>query len=75
MFRGGAQGENTCSLRVARSAKYLKHWRLQPRLEAVVRWRYATILHEETENVMEAEEALSKGVLSSQLARQDKSAR
>ncbi|KAH0535956.1 hypothetical protein FGG08_007152 [Glutinoglossum americanum] len=35
--------------------------RLQPRLEAAVRLRYATVLHDETENTMEAETALSKG--------------
>ncbi|KAI9768449.1 MAG: hypothetical protein M1840_004858 [Geoglossum simile] len=40
----------------------LKRWRLQPRLEAAVRLRYATILHDETENTMEAETALSKGI-------------
>ena len=38
-----------------------KH-KLQPEIEARVRLRYATILFEETENVMEAEEALSKGI-------------
>ncbi|KAL7266216.1 hypothetical protein RUND412_011247 [Rhizina undulata] len=35
-------------------------WRLQPRVEAMVRLRYASILHEETDNVDEAEEALNK---------------
>ena len=35
---------------------------MKPHVEAVVRLRYATILYEETENMMEAEEALSKGV-------------
>lgn len=39
-----------------------KHWRLQPRLEATVRLRYASILHEETDNDMEAETVLSTGV-------------
>ena len=37
--------------------------KLQPDWEARVRLRYATILYEETENTMEAEEALSKGIL------------
>ena len=36
--------------------------KLQPAQEAVVRLRYATVLYEETENEMEAEEALSKGI-------------
>ena len=31
-------------------------------MEAIIRLRYATILHDETENTIEAEEALSKGV-------------
>ena len=31
-------------------------------MEAAVRLRYAAVLYEETENYMEAEEALSKGV-------------
>lgn len=39
-----------------------QNWRLQPRTEALVRLRYARILHEETENDLEAETALSKGV-------------
>lgn len=41
----------------------LKHFKLQPETEAIVRLRYATILFEETENTMEAEEALSKGIV------------
>lgn len=36
--------------------------RLQPRMEAMVRLRYAGILHEETDNGDEAESALNKGV-------------
>ncbi|KAG2025985.1 hypothetical protein GB937_002128 [Aspergillus fischeri] len=40
----------------------LKNWRLQPRMEALVRLRYARILFEETENDLEAETALSKGI-------------
>ena len=40
----------------------MKHWRLQPLLEARVRLRYATILHEETNNSDDAEEMLSKAV-------------
>lgn len=39
-----------------------QHWRLQPRLEATVRLRYASVLHEETDNYMEAERVLSTGV-------------
>ncbi|EHA24450.1 hypothetical protein ASPNIDRAFT_48617 [Aspergillus niger ATCC 1015] len=39
----------------------LKNWRLQPRVEALVRLRYARILFEETDNDLEAETALSKG--------------
>ncbi|KAL9132826.1 MAG: hypothetical protein Q9175_006001 [Cornicularia normoerica] len=41
----------------------LKHFKMQPDREALVRLRYATILFEETENTMEAEEALNKGVV------------
>ncbi|KAJ9226207.1 hypothetical protein DTO027B5_5891 [Paecilomyces variotii] len=40
----------------------LKNWRLQPRTEALVRLRYARVLYEETDNHMEAETALSKGI-------------
>ena len=40
----------------------LKQYKLAPEREATVRLRYATILYEETENTMEAEEALSKGI-------------
>lgn len=40
----------------------IKRWRLQPRSEALVRLRYANVLFEETDNIMEAETALSKGV-------------
>ena len=40
----------------------LGHYQMSPDREAMVRLRYATILYEETENTMEAEEALSKGV-------------
>lgn len=42
----------------------MQNSKLQPHLEAGVRLRYATILHDETENSTQAEEALSKGVLS-----------
>ena len=35
---------------------------LKPEQEAVVRLRYATLLFEETEDMMEAEEALNKGI-------------
>lgn len=40
-----------------------KKMRLTPRLEAKVRLRYAGVLFEETENYMEAETALSQGIL------------
>ncbi|KAG0160493.1 hypothetical protein PDIDSM_8023 [Penicillium digitatum] len=40
----------------------LKNWRLQPRKEALVRLRYARTLFEETDNDIEAETALSKGI-------------
>lgn len=40
----------------------LQNWRLQPRKEALVRLRYARTLFEETDNDIEAETALSKGV-------------
>ncbi|RDL35012.1 Uncharacterized protein BP5553_06943 [Venustampulla echinocandica] len=40
----------------------LKRARLPPRTEANVRLRYAGVLYEETENFMEAETALSKGI-------------
>lgn len=36
--------------------------RLTPRQEAKLRLRYATVLHEETDNVMECETALTKGI-------------
>ncbi|KAI0019660.1 hypothetical protein F4780DRAFT_437446 [Xylariomycetidae sp. FL0641] len=36
--------------------------KLAPRLEALVRLRYASILSEETNNIMEAETALTKGI-------------
>lgn len=40
-----------------------KKTRLAPRLEAKVRLRYAGVLFEETENYMEAETALSQGII------------
>ena len=40
----------------------LGHLKIPPEREANARLRYATVLYEETENMMEAEEALSKGV-------------
>ena len=49
-------------------ANCYKQWRLQPKLEALTRFRYATILYQETENFMEAEESLSQGVPLSRLA-------
>jgi hypothetical protein len=36
--------------------------KLSPRLEARLQLRYASILHEETTNIMEAETALTKGI-------------
>ena len=36
--------------------------RLTPRQEARLRLRYATVLHEETDNVTECETALTKGI-------------
>ena len=41
----------------------LRRYKLSPEMEVKVRLRYATVLHEETDNTMEAEEALSKGIL------------
>ncbi|MCJ1400658.1 hypothetical protein MMC11_003866 [Xylographa trunciseda] len=41
----------------------LRQGRLSPDLEARTRLRYASILFQETENYMEAEEALSQGIL------------
>lgn len=40
----------------------LKRIKLQPRMEANIRLRFAGVLFEETENSMEAETALSKGI-------------
>lgn len=40
----------------------LKKVRLSPRVDAKIRLRYAGVLYEETENSMEAEIALSKGI-------------
>ena len=40
----------------------LKRFKLHPRKEAKLRLRYATLLHEETENLEEAEKVLSKGI-------------
>jgi len=40
----------------------LKNVRLPPRVEANIRLRYAGVLYEETENFMEAEISLSKGI-------------
>jgi hypothetical protein len=40
-----------------------KKTRLAPKLEAKVRLRYAGVLFEETENYMEAETALSQGII------------
>ena len=40
----------------------LKNFKLQPQVEAIVRLQYAAVLHDETENTMEAEETLSDGI-------------
>lgn len=40
----------------------LKNVRLAPRLEANIRLRYAAVLLEETDNFMEGETSLSKGI-------------
>ncbi|KAI9832514.1 MAG: hypothetical protein M1819_004303 [Sarea resinae] len=40
----------------------LKKWRMQPRMEAIARLRYASVLYEETDNDGEAEMTLSKGI-------------
>ncbi|KAL8732009.1 MAG: hypothetical protein Q9181_004086 [Wetmoreana brouardii] len=40
----------------------LKRFKLQPLMEATVRLRYASVLYEETENVLEAEQTLSDGI-------------
>lgn len=40
----------------------LQTQRLPPRQEALVRMRYAQVLQEETDNIMEAETTLSKGI-------------
>ena len=45
-----------------KTSKNCQNWRLQPRLEAATRLRYASILYQETENYIEIEEALSQGV-------------
>lgn len=37
-------------------------YRLQPRVEAMVRLRYAGVLYDETDNLDEAEDALNKGI-------------
>ena len=41
----------------------LKRVKMTPRVEANMRLRYAGVLHEETENSMEAETALGKGIV------------
>ena len=40
-----------------------KHLKLQPNLEAEVRLRYAVVLHEQTNDLMELEETLSQGIM------------
>ncbi|KAB8416408.1 hypothetical protein FH972_024927 [Carpinus fangiana] len=39
------------------------HWQSSPRQEAMIRLRYATVLHEETENDRVVEDVLAKGLL------------
>ncbi|KAF3206320.1 hypothetical protein TWF679_008837 [Orbilia oligospora] len=41
----------------------LSEFKLQPKFEAALRLRYASVLEEETENVTDAEEILHKGIL------------
>jgi len=41
----------------------LKRVKMTPRIEANMRLRYASVLHEETENSMDAETALGKGIV------------
>lgn len=50
-----------CITRRAMLSK-LQNFRLHPRMEATLRLRYAELLSDETENYMEAETVLSKGV-------------
>ncbi|KAL8761878.1 MAG: hypothetical protein Q9184_002041 [Pyrenodesmia sp. 2 TL-2023] len=40
----------------------LKRFKVQPQLEANVRLRYASVLYEDTENMLEAEQCLSEGI-------------
>lgn len=40
----------------------LKKFKLQPQMEASLRLRYASVLYEETENMLEAEQCLSDGI-------------
>lgn len=40
----------------------LKRFKVQPQVEASVRLRYASVLYEETENMLEAEQCLSEGI-------------
>lgn len=45
-----------------------QNWKLEPRTEAMIRLKYATILYEETENTLEAETTLSNGVSPSEFS-------
>jgi Cohesin loading factor len=45
-----------------------QNWKLEPRTEAKIRLKYATILYEETENTLEAETTLSNGVSPSEFS-------
>lgn len=40
----------------------IKQFKLQPQMEASVRLRYASVLYDETENMLEAEQCLSDGI-------------
>lgn len=40
----------------------LNRFRMQPHMEAIVRLRYASVLYDETDNMMEAEQSLSDGI-------------
>lgn len=51
---------------VQKYADVLLQWRLQPRVEAMVRLRYASVLFDETDNLNQAEELLNKGMLVAQ---------
>ncbi|EPS41867.1 hypothetical protein H072_4191 [Dactylellina haptotyla CBS 200.50] len=51
----------TAAIRCLEAALY--EFKLQPKFEAALRLRYASVLEEETENVTDAEQILHKGIL------------